>query len=123
MKNERVRYSRRGEKRAPKNTLFTSRSEDGETLYFGIARYNVKLDTFRREVGTFVSSERENRAREELSGNYWTGKYGVSGNLTLHHSGLRGSVPRKNVVELLEYFKSIDAYLLTRLNAEKSEVA
>ncbi len=122
MSNLRVRYSRRGTKRSPKNTLFTERSEDGNTIYFGIARCNSKLDTFRRDVGTYVAGERESRAFGELT-NRDVGQYHPYGSLTLHYSGLRGSVPRSNIVELLEYFKNVDDYLLERLNAGKNEVA
>jgi len=80
---KRVRYSRLDEKRSPKNTLYTF--QDGENLYFGIARCNVKL-----------------------------------GALTLHHSGLRGRVNRTEVKELIEYFRSVDEYLLDQLNSSGS---
>src|SRR5690242_11784146 len=78
----RVRYSRLDEKRSPKNTLYTKL--DGDSLYFGIARCNVKLDTFTRSVGSHIAEERANRALTETSGEDYT----TVGSLSVHRSGL-----------------------------------
>jgi len=112
---KRVRYSRLDEKRSPKNTLYTF--QDGENLYFGIARCNVKLDTFERSIGTRIAEE---RARRALETNIPNSVYYPRGALTLHHSGLRGRVNRTEVKELIEYFRSVDEYLLDQLNSSGS---
>ena len=110
----RVRYSRLDEKRSPKNTLYTRL--EGENLYFGIARCNVKLDTFVRSVGTHIAEERAKRALSDASET----NYSTLGTLTLHSSGLRGVVSRSNVKELIEYFRSVDERLLNQLNTSGS---
>ena len=110
----RVRYSRLDEKRSPKNTLYTKL--EGESLYFGIARCNVKLDTFVRSVGSHIAEERANRALTETENS----NYATVGSLSVHRSGLRGSVSRSNVKELIEYFRSVDERLLDQLNTSRS---
>lgn len=119
MNDERVRYGRVGEKRIPKNTLFTAKSEDGETIYFGIARCNSKADDFKREVGTYVAGERQLKAYQDFNERKNSWDYYFTGTIDLHKSGLRGKVDRKYVKVLLEYFKDIDQHLLKRYNESK----
>jgi len=98
---ERVRYGRPYSKE-PKNTLVTTR--DGDTVFFGIARCNRKLDCFHKSIGKYIARQRLFCIDEdELSPN---------GDLNLHHSGLRGTVGIENVKSLLEYFNNIDGMYL-----------
>ena len=102
MSNVRVRYSRL-DKRVPKNTLVTIR--DGETVYFGIARCNRKLDTFRRDVGTHIATKRAELAREGSNGNVHTTD---GDDLRVHTSRMRGQTTVDNVKELVKFFNDID---------------
>ena len=107
----RVRYSRVDEQRNPKNTLVTV--NDGQTVYFGIARCNLKLDTFHKRVGRYIASERALLARDD------TQEYRYNqlndGPIRLHESGLRGSVPSSEVKQLVQYFREVDGYVLDQL--------
>jgi len=102
MNKVRVRYSRL-EKRVPKNTLATIC--DGDTIYFGIARCNRKLDTFRREVGTHIASKRAELAKEGSCNDVITT---VEADLQVHSSKMRGFISVDRVKELVIYFNDID---------------
>ena len=108
MSKVRVRYSRL-DKRVPKNTLVTIR--DGDTVYFGIARCNRKLDTFRRDVGTHIATKRAELARECGSSSIHT----TDGeDLNVHASRMRGHTTVENVKELVKFFNDIDNICLSR---------
>lgn len=104
----RVRYSRLSrEDRTPKNTLVTVR--EGNTVYFGIARCNRKLDTFHRTTGTHIATQRALLVASGDSDSYSCPTNRV---FRLHKSGLRGSVPLENVKEVINYFRTVDEYCL-----------
>jgi len=105
---KRVRYGRL-ENRRPKNTLVTVRQDD--TVYFGIARCNVNLDTFHRKIGTYIAEQRALMARDDTQ----AFRYSEVGGLVLHESGLRGSVAVDNVKDAVEHFRGVDAYCLEQL--------
>lgn len=100
--------------RIPKNTLSTIRDDD--LIHFGIARCNIELDHFDKKTGKLIA---KNRA--ELAASF-TDVEGIPGrklkssemeeNLIIHQSGLRGTVKVNNIVELLQYFETIDAKML-----------
>lgn len=108
----RTRFGR-VEGRRPKNTLVTFR-QDGR-IYFGIARCNSELDTFNRQLGKRIATS---RARLVPSDTSLVSLEGTQ--LFLHESGLRGVVPVESVVQLIEYFRSIDnRFLPERLRTTK----
>ena len=109
----RIRYSRL-EGRKPKNTLVTIR--DCDTVYFGIARCNIQLDTFYRKVGTHIAEQRALLAREDEQDRYTS-----NDGMVLHQSGLRGSVPVNKVSSMIEHFRSIDEYCLSREETAATE--
>lgn len=103
--NIRIRYGRVDGK-TPKNTLVTVR--DGDTVYFGISRCNTSAgDVFHKELGKYIATRRAALAVNESD------KYGylVGTNVQMHRSGLRGRVPRENIVDLLNTFGNIDVML------------
>ena len=103
----RVRYSREDEDRTPKNTLYTHLQ--GNRLYFGIARCNAELDHFNKATGKHIANQRALKAlQDDRFANIF------HGNLQLHKSGLRGNVEKNNAKELIQYFRSVDAYLYDR---------
>ena len=108
MSDVRVRYSRL-EKRVPKNTLATIR--DGDTVYFGIARCNRKMDTFKRDVGTHIAMARAGLAQEGPCNDLHTTD---GDDLEVHVSRMRGRTTVENVKELIKYFNNIDAVCLDR---------
>ncbi len=108
MSDVRVRYSRL-EKRVPKNTLATIR--DGDTVYFGIARCNRKMDVFRREVGTYIALARAELAQEGPCNGLCTTD---GDDLRIHTSRMRGRTTVDNIRELIKYFNDIDAVCLDR---------
>ena len=109
--DDRVRYGRLNKNKAPKNTLFTY-SRDNETIYFGIARYNVKADRFIKRIGKYIAEERAMKA--EWDDNH--GEYSSCGAILLHNSGLRGKVKKSNVKDLLDYFKTVDKRFVNKSN-------
>lgn len=112
----RVRYSRL-EKRVPKNTLVTVK--DGDTLYFGIARCNRKLDVFHRKVGSYIAEQRALLARDDTQ-EYRYDR--LDNGLELHESGLRGSVSLSNVRQLINHFEGVDQYVLDNLAPRHAKV-
>jgi hypothetical protein len=100
MTNYRIRYSKTTD--GPKNTLATI--QDGDYVYFGIARCNTKVgDRFNKKHGTMVSLA---RAEKMLSNNssvwlngqtYWFADNNLSG---VTHVSL--------VKQLLQDFEMID---------------
>jgi hypothetical protein len=97
--NIRIRYGR-NKKGSPKNTLVTIR--DGELLYFGISRCNVKVgDTFQKDAGKHIAYERALLSSAECP---------VSDGLCVHKSGLRGVVEKESVRKLIEYFENIERF-------------
>lgn len=106
--NKRVRYSRL-ENRRPKNTLVTIR--DGNNVYFGIARCNVKLDTFHKNIGTYIAEQRAKRALDTTERDSEE-HYSSHNNLRLHESGLRGYTTLEKVKEVVNYFRNVDEYCL-----------
>jgi len=112
--NAMVRYGR-VDNRTPKNTLVTVR--DGDTVYFGISRCNTDAgDTFKKDTGKMIASRRAALAASESEGY----GYMVGTNVQVHDSGLRGRVPRENIVELLRTFGNIDSVLLDRAVASRT---
>lgn len=110
----RIRYSRL-ENRSPKNTLVTLR--DGDDVYFGIARCNVKLDTFNKSVGKYIAAQRAALVTEDD-----TTRYHSSNGLVLHESGLRGYTSVSNITKLLDHFNDVDEYCLDGLTPRSVEV-
>lgn len=107
----RVRYSRLSrEDRTPKNTLVTIRR--GDTVYFGIARCNRKLDTFHKNIGTYIAQQRVQLAQTEPRDDYSTYVPESNSDFVLHKSGLRGSVSLTNIKEVVNYFRIVDEYCL-----------
>lgn len=102
----RVRYGRVGKNRYPKNTLVTMRN--GDTIYFGVSRCNNNAgDSFDKSLGTTIAANRATLAAYEednqdlvLNG----------GTISIHRSGLRGSVALSNITTLLNYFDNIDTF-------------
>lgn len=84
----------------PKNTLVTR--QDGDCIWFGIARCNRGLDLFKKTSGVNIATQRCDKAQGGFAKELCFG-------LTVHHSGLRGVVPTEKVKELLRYFDNIDA--------------
>jgi len=131
MNNNRVRYSHtfsrsfcRVSKEWPdgirtihlrKNTLYTV--EDGDNIYFGIARCNSKNDVFRKSIGTAISQGRAELAQDESEEMSDV----LKDNFITHASGLRGVVKSEDIVDLLEYFDDID-YILGREDSEECDV-
>lgn len=111
----RVRYSRLSRKdRTPKNTLVTVRQ--GDTVYFGIARCNRKLDTFHKNIGTYIAQQRADIASNDGAASSDYSLHAVTGDVDfrLHRSGLRGCVRIENVKEVVNYFRTVDEYCLDR---------
>lgn len=109
-----VRYGRVDD-HTPKNTLVTVR--DGDTVYFGISRCNTDAgDTFKKATGKMIAGRRAALAASEGD------RYGylVGTNVQVHDSGLRGRVPRDNIVELLRTFSDIDNLLHERAVASRT---
>lgn len=112
----RVRYSRFSkEDRTPKNTLVTVR--DGDTVYFGISRCNVKLDTFHKNIGTYIAQQRAQIVSEDQAtgSDYSTYVPTENAELRLHKSGLRGRVALTDVKEVVKYFRIVDEHCLDLL--------
>jgi len=113
----RVRYGRL-DNRKPKNTLVTVR--DNDTVYFGIARCNVQLDTFHKNIGTYIAEQRARLARDDTQVYRYNTLDGTS--VKLHESGLRGSVPVSEVKEVVRYFRDVDQYCLDNLTPRNVKV-
>ena len=104
MKTEMTRYSKNPDKSNRKNTLFTIR--DGDNVFFGIARCNRFVgDTFRKSQGQMIAKARAIRAKIDFD--TMPAELGMPPFLT-HANGLRGFCDKANIVELLQYFESID---------------
>jgi len=117
----RVRYSRLSkENRTPKNTLVTVR--DGDTVYFGISRCNRKLDTFHKNIGTYIAQQRAQLVSEDgaTSSDYSTYVPTDNAEFRLHRSGLRGCVSLVNIKEVVKYFRVVDEYCLN-MKSEKNK--
>lgn len=100
----RIRYGRLTN-RAPKNTLITVKVDD--VVYFGIARCNVKMDVFHKEIGKYIALQRADMVASDT-----VLDYDLVGNLKVHKSGLRGCVPVENAKDILDHFRNIDEYCL-----------
>jgi hypothetical protein len=97
----RVRYSRI--RNGLKNTLVTVR--DGDKVFFGISRCNIKKDTFIKKFGVEVARGRVDLAVQEVNA------LGLSfdGDRNLIATGnLRGVVKLENVKELLNLFEDLE---------------
>lgn len=106
--SRRVRYSRQAD-RSPRNTLVTT--QEGDTIYFGIARCNTREDRFSRKVGQRIADNRVGLAQDDSS----SVRDRLAGTeLVIDSSGLYGSVPASNVRELVRYFRDIDTLSLRR---------
>ena len=120
----RVRYSWLGERteyngcyepgnRQPKNTLVTVRSND--TIYFGIARCHIPLDSMSKEKGKALAVCRLNSAIEtrDLSRpKAWV----IDGSLKIHRSGMFGQIDVAEIKKLLQYFDNLDEIMLKECN-------
>jgi len=94
----------------PKNTLATVIDDD--TVYFGISRCNTKTgDCFHKTKGVKIAQNRCEVALNESGGDYQPFE---ESNVSVHHSGLRGSVKIDNVSDLISVFKGIDEILYKR---------
>lgn len=112
-KRIRVRYSRLSkENRTPKNTLVTV--QDGDTVYFGISRCNRKLDTFHKNIGTYIATKRMKLVNNDDENDIDMWKYDQIDNseLFVHSSNLRGWVPVEDVKLLIRYFRVVDEHCL-----------
>ena len=99
--NIRVRFSKVGDSRMPKNTLVTKR--DGDTIYFGISRCMLSQDTLRKVEGRNWAMDRLKQAMTEKIQSWIT-----DGSFNLDTSGLYGTVGVEDVKKLLRYFENID---------------
>jgi hypothetical protein len=116
----RVRYSRLGkEDRTPKNTLVTVKN--GDTVFFGISRCNRKLDTFHKNIGTYIAHQRAQLAHDDSSQNdYKTYVPESNADFQLHRSGLRGSVSLENVKEVVKFFRIVDEHCLNSVSRPRT---
>ena len=104
----RIRYGRI-DGITPKNTLATV--TDSDVVYFGIARCNTMIgDTFHKTLGTKIAKNRclaatdDEEQYQQLENSH----------VYMHHSGLRGSVRKAHVAELINTFGQIDDLLYER---------
>ena len=122
--SERIRYGRTSKHRilkrgffgkeytqitsVPKNTLVTY--NDNENIYFGIARCNDGLDTFRKDIGKRIARNRANLSLEKDNVFKYINIPDTS--ISVYEDNLRGVVPIIKVKELLNFFNNIDTFLL-----------
>lgn len=87
----------------PKNTLVTYNND--ESIFFGIARCNDKLDIFNKNIGKRIA---RNRANLTLRDNTSTYINVPNTSILIYQDQLRGVVPALKVKELLHFFYNID---------------
>lgn len=87
-------------------TLVTVR--EGDTIYFGIAKCNLKCDSFSKADGreraidkAYIAYDNRDKFRNPI----------VKDGLTLHKSGLLGKCNVDNIPALLDYFRDASNFL------------
>ena len=88
-----------------RNTLYVCVPEEGEELYFGIARCNAKHDNFEKRKGRMIA---RNRAIKALSENIVVKdaeeEFYVSSN-----NGLYGCASKEHLGKVFKYFYGLDS--------------
>lgn len=105
MREEMVRYSKSPDKQHRKNTLVTL--QDGDVIYFGIARCNYKAgDMFYKVRGKVIAKARAIRAKLDFNPAIL-----ANADIVLHENNLRGCCPKSKIRDLLKYFDDIDTIM------------
>jgi len=85
------------------STLCTIRPERSETVYFGISLCS-KTDMFVKEIGRKIALGRARKALEDLEGYEEAASFEL---MPSKNNGLRGHLSAENIINLLEYFRTI----------------
>ena len=105
MDDTRIRFSKTIKGNIPKNTLVTVR--EGDTVYFGISRCNLRADQPSKKAGVHIARQRAEVATRNIAGLWY-----IDGTFYLHKYGVFGQVHMDEIQKLLTHFDNVDEIAL-----------